>query len=365
MQEAVHGHINFMSFPQSAPGGRNDRAGLTYVAIFLTLYFLLSAICPVHAAQKNVKETIALFPFENLSGDKNALAVVMPAVKVGLEAKGFEVLDEGKLNDFLLRERIRNTGYVTGDLAARLGEELHVKAVLVGSINSFLAGEDPRIGISARLVGSSDGAVLWANHSSASGDDFTTILGLGKVTSIDGLSARVADDLFDSFRTDFAGKQKEATYRVAVMPFQNGSEVKDAGMVATYLFITELFKDKEFMPVEYGDVRRLVVDLRISEKGELDFKKAERMSRSTGIDGIIVGSVDIYREKDGTAPPEAEISARLIDARRGKILWCDSFGLKGDDDTILLDWGKKNTAEEVAREVVSRLAKGMDKARWN
>ena len=84
------------------------------------------------------------------------------------------------LNKFLLKERIRSTGYISKDIAGKLGEELNVKAIMVGSINSFSIGENPRIGFSARLVDSSDGAILWANHAAATGEDFTTILGLGR-----------------------------------------------------------------------------------------------------------------------------------------------------------------------------------------
>jgi TolB-like protein len=384
----MHSHINFMSFSQSAEGvtsgiflqkkerfrtdpgqdrdkSRNDGVRLTKVAVLLILYFLLSAVCMVHAAQKDDKELVALFPFANLSEDRDALAAVMPAVKRRLEASGFQVLDEEKLNNFLLKEKIRNTGYVSRDVAVRLGGELKVKAVLVGSVNSFFTGDDPRIGLSARLVNCSDGSILWAGHSSASGDDFTTILGLGTVTAMDRLSSRVVDQLFDSFRSAPANKEIESTYRIAVMPFQNGSKVKDAGLIATYLFIAGLFRDNKFIPIEYGEVRRLVVDLRVREKGELDFRRTEKISESSGVDGILVGTVDIYKEKDGTAPPEAEISARLIDARRDKILWCDTFRSKGDDDIIVFDWGRINTAENAAYKVVSKLLKEMGKARWN
>lgn len=369
-----------MSFPQSARGGasgillqkkerfrtsRNDRVRLVYVVILLTLCTLLFAVCPVHAEQKDVKEIIAVFPFENFSEDKNAAAIVMPAVKLRLEAKGFEVLDEEKLNNFLLRERIRSTGYVSREIAGGLGEELNVKAVLVGSVNSFFAGDEPRIGLSARLVSCSDGSILWADHASASGDDFTTILGLGRVTAMDKLSSSAVDQLLGSFRTAPPDKEIESTYRIAVMPFQNSSKVKDAGLIATYLFIVELFKSKKFIPVEYGEVRRLVVDLRVREKGELDFRRTEKISESSGVDGILVGTVDVYKEKEGTAPPEAEISARLIDARKDKILWSDSFESRGDSDIVMLDWGRINTAENVAYKVVSKLLKRMDKARWN
>ncbi len=379
------------SFTERFRTDRNDRMRLTYVAEYkskeqrtkskahlknesairhalcaslLTLCSLLFALCPLYAAQTDIKEGIALLPFENFSDDKNALTSVMPLVKRRLEARGFEVLDEEKLNKFLLKKRIRSTGYISKDVAGRLGEELNVKRILLGSINSFFGGDNPRIGLSARLINSSDSAILWAEHSSATGDDFIGILGLGRITSIDRLSSKVVDELLQSFRTTPPNKETESTYRIAVMPFQNSSKAKDAGLIATYLFIVELFKNRKFVPIEYGEVRRLIVDLRVKEKGELDLKKTGTISESSGVDGILVGTVDIYREGDGTAPPEAEISARLIDARRDKILWCESFGSKGDDDIVVLDWGRLNTAENVAYKVVSKLLKGMGKAKW-
>jgi len=360
----IEGKMQTESRERRAKSGNKGAMRYALCAVLPALCTVLLALGSGYAARTDAKERIALFPFENLSEDKNALTSVMPILKLRLEAKGFEVVDEEKLNKFLLRERIRSAGYISRDVARRLGEELDVKTILVGSVNSFFTGDDPRIGLSARLISSSDGTILWANHSSAAGDDFTTILGLGRITAMDKLSSRVIDKLLDSFRTVPTDKEMESTYRIAVMPFQNSSKVKDAGLTATYIFIVELFKDKKFIPIEYGEVRRLVVDLRVREKGELDFKKTERISESSGVDGILVGTVDIYKEKDGTAPPEAGISARLIDARRDKILWCDSFGSKGDDDIVVLDWGRINTAENVAYKVVSKLLKGMGKARW-
>jgi len=307
---------------------------------------------------------IAIFPFENLTEDKNALASIMPVLKVRLEAKGLEVVDENTLNRFLLKERIRSTGYISRDIARKIGEELNVQAVLVGSINSFFPGENPRVGFSARLINSSDGAVLWANHASATGEDFATVLGLGRVRTIDRLTSKVIDKLLKSFSITPPYKEIESTYRIAVMPFQNKSKIKDMGMIATYMFIVELFKNKGFVTVEYGEVRRLVVDLRVRGKGELDLRNTEAISKSLGVDGIIVGTVELYREEEGNLPPEAVISARLIDARKNRILWYNSHQLNGDDGIIILDFGKIRSAENVAYKVISRLVKEMGKAKW-
>jgi len=339
-------------------------------SMLVVLYILLIALCSMlyavqgNAAQKGPKETIALFPFENFSEDRNALPMVMSLIRNKLEEKGFEVLDDDSLNKFLLKERIRSTGYISKDIAGKIGEELNVKAIMVGSVNSFTSGENPCVGFSARLVDSSDGAILWAKHVSATGEDFTTILGLGRIKTVEKLTYKVMDKLLGSFSTIPPAKEKESTYRIAVMPFQNKSKMKDVGMIATYMFIDELFKNKKFVPLEYGDVRFLVVNLRIRDKGELDFEKTEAISRTLGVDGIIVGTVEVYKEGEGTAPPEASISARLIDAHKNKILWSDYGQMKGDDDIFMLDWGRIYSAESVSYKAIANLVKRMGKTKW-
>jgi TolB-like protein len=307
---------------------------------------------------------IALFPFENFSEDKNAVTFVMPLLKDRLEAKGFRVLDDDSLNRFLLKERIRSTGYISRDMARKLGEELNVKAVLVGSIDSFYTGGNPKIGFSVRLIDTSDGTIIWANHASATGQDFTGILGLGRVKTIDRLASKVLDKLVDSFGIAPPYKERESTYRIAVMPFRNESKIKDAAKIATYMFIVELFNSKRFEPLSYGDVRNLVVNLRFRGKGEIDYKYMKEISGASGVDGILVGTVELYKEGEGTAPPEAVISARLINARTDRVLWYDSYQYRGDEGIFILDWGRIRSAENVAYKVVSELVKEMDKAKW-
>lgn len=314
--------------------------------------------------QKGSKTKIALFPFENLTDNKDALTSVMPVLRSRLETKGLEVLNEDTLNRFLLKERIRATGYISSDIARKLREELNVDAILVGSINSFSNGENPQVGLSARLVDSSDGIILWADHVSAIGEDFTTILGLGTVRRLDRLIPKAIDKLLASFSTMPPDKEIESTYKIAVMPFQNESKVKDVGQITTYMFIAELFKSRKFVPVEYGDVRRLIVNFRVRDKGELNLKSMDALSGSLGVDGILVGTVELYNEGAGSAAPEAAISARLLDARKDRILWYDSYQLNGDDGIILLDWGKIGSAENVAYKIVSKLVKEMGKTKW-
>jgi TolB-like protein len=313
---------------------------------------------------KDVKAQIALFPFENFSVDANALNDIMPLVKNYLESKGFAVLDEDKMENFLLKERIRSTGYISEEMAGKLGKELHVDAILVGSINTFSRGENPRVGLSARLIRSSDGTILWTNHAAATGDDFTGILGLGTIRSIDKLSHKMTNKLLESFSIIPPYKEKESMYSIAVMPFKNESKIRGAGMIAMYMFIAELNKNKKFEPITYGDVRELIVKLRVRSKGELDFKNIGSIAESSGVDGILIGTVERYSEEQGGVPPEASISARLIEARTGRILWYNGYEYRGDEGISIFDWGRVRSAESVAYEVVSKLVRDLRKVKW-
>jgi TolB-like protein len=312
----------------------------------------------------DLRPKIALFPLENFSEDSKALAYVMPLLREKLRKKGISVIDEDSLDRFLLKGRVRATGYISNDLAKKAGEELNIKAIFVGSINTFEGGKNPQVGFSARLVSSSDGSIIWADHAAATGEDYEGLLGLGRIDTIEDLTDKVMDKLLDSFSMTPPFKEKELTYTIAVMPFRNKSNIKDAGMIATYLFITELFKSERFEPIEFGEVRRLVVTIRVRSKGELDYIKTEAISETSGVDGILVGTVEHYSEETGTAPPKTLISARLLDARNERILWYDGYTYRGDDGISVFDWGRIRSAENVACKVVRKLVKDLRNVEW-
>lgn len=332
--------------------------------VLFALCFLLFAV-QGYAEKNELGERIVIFPFENFSEDKDALTHVMPLIKEEIKKKKLILVDEDEVDKFLLKERIRSTAYISRETAKKLSNELKVNVVLLGSINTFSNVGTPHIGLSARLVRCSDNSIIWADHEAATGEDFITVLGMGRIESMEKLARKVINKLFDSFNLTPRYKEIESSYKIAVMPFYNKTKIRDIGMVITYMFITELFKNERFIPLEFGDVRQLIVDLRIKEKGEISLKNTKSISDLSGVDGIIVGTIDTYREGlSETSPPEVSISARLLDARTNKILWSDFDTYKGDDDIIVLDWRRIRSVENVAYKVVTRLIEKMSEVKW-
>ncbi len=316
--------------------------------------------------KKESNKRVAIFPFENFTDNKDAIKHVLPLLIDKLEEKGFDAVDEDKLNSFLCNERVRSAGYISRELAEKIRKKFNVSIILTGTVISFSTGEVPEFGILARLIDSSDGTILWADYFAATGEDFLAILDLGRLKTIFSLIPKVIDILFASFKVEELYREIMPTHRIAVMPFKNNTNFNNAGILATNMFIVELLKSREFVPIEYGDIRDIIVKLGIRRKGDIDYGNIDAVSKALKVRGILVGVVDNY--SDGVAAsvaPNVGITARLIDSSNNNILWYNSSQLSGEEDIIVLDWGRIRSVHAVAYKAVSSLVKEMSKNKWS
>ena len=119
----------------------------------------------------------------------------------------------------------------------------------------FSGGDNPEFGITARLIDASSARILWADFVSVTGDDFTGILGLGTIRTLDELVSRVLDRLLATFNP--ARYEEESDFKIAVMPFKNVSGSRNAGMIASTFFTIALVKSSRFERDSGGDGRRV------------------------------------------------------------------------------------------------------------
>ena len=77
-----------------------------------------------------------------------------------------------------------------------MGMVLDADAVMVGSVDIFSEGAngDARAGITARLVSTVYGSILWADNIAYTGRDFEGVLGIGTIDSLDKIAALVVKD---------------------------------------------------------------------------------------------------------------------------------------------------------------------------
>ncbi len=117
---------------------------------------------------------------------------MMPIIEQTLKERGSEVVEPDALEPFLFSQRIRATGKLSREQLKALGKEFGVQYALVGSVDLFAdTPGNPQWGVSARLLDTGSGAILWADAAGFTGDDFTGFLSLGTITSPDELAAKL------------------------------------------------------------------------------------------------------------------------------------------------------------------------------
>ena len=172
---------------------------------------------PVMRVDPQIAEVnrIAIFPFENASGEERAGKKMTSVFLAAVHNGGFvEVVEHGDIEKFLIRNRIRSTGMISTPSANRLRDDLGCDAVLVGTVNEFAMTtsgrnkQHPSIGVSMRLISTKDGRILWAISHSRHGADNEGAFGMGRVESLSELSDIVAEDVLRFFRSAVTGKYK-------------------------------------------------------------------------------------------------------------------------------------------------------------
>jgi TolB-like protein len=334
--------------------------------LLIIVVLLLAAELPVTHAQTTTP--IALFPFENVSGSMDGVRLIMPLLEQSLRAKGYQVIGPDQLEPFLSRHRIRNTGMMSRTNLSTLRREFGTDLALLGSVDLYYEStENPQWGISSRIVSTTGGNILWAECAGRTGGDFTTILGLGTITSGKALAEEVIKIMFKTlppqgkpfsashaagtaslglsksksgYRSD--SLDARAKWRVAVAIFENASERKGAGRILTDVFTTALFNRGRFEVLDPGEVNDALIVLGRTPYGGLDFSTLREFGKRTAIDAVFIGTVYRYNEglkREASAAPEIALDITLLDTESGRILWFGSEERSGDDSQVVLDFG--------------------------
>jgi hypothetical protein len=153
---------------------------------------------------------IAFFPLENISG-KNEVPedIVIRIAEDIYKYHGLEIISPSDLKDFLLKNRVRRLGSITEAQAKGLKKAFGADAVIITWVDLYEKGDNPKIGIGIRFIETETATVIWSDYVSLTGEDFSSWLGLGKITSVDPLTSKALKELIDHFPVSFKKIPKE------------------------------------------------------------------------------------------------------------------------------------------------------------
>lgn len=355
-------------------------------ALFLPSMGFAMAGVPRYSEREASGLRVAVYPVENLSGARASLHEIRSAMGKALSEEGIEVLEEGVLEGFMARHRIRYTGGVEERTAEALKKELGVAAVLLTTVEGYSEINPPKIAIHSRWVSTGPPpAILWTEGIGLAGDDAPGLLGLGLIEDPKALTKKATQGLLNSLARHLSGAandQKERsirarfgpriaygsplpdsnrTYRVVVLPFLNRSSRRYAGEILSLHFIREFRRFGPFETIEPGRVRQHLLGRRIILEDGVSLAHADGLLDGLEADLLVHGRVMEYQDfQGGGGSPRVDFSTMIVEREGRQVVWASTSHNTGNDGVLLFDWGKVNTAHALAsrmvRAIVAKIA---------
>ncbi|MFH0924365.1 MAG: hypothetical protein V1872_01820 [bacterium] len=151
--------------------------------------------------------------------------------------------------------------------------------------------------------------------------------------------------------------------KVAVLPFANKTRKIDAGLITTYIFISELHNKTEFEVANLGDVNEVLVDNLIRVKDTIDFKTAKILGEKLGVEAIFIGEVlrfEEHQNEDKETIPELCVCVHLFHIKSGKTLWMSQHEHSGDDYKVIFDIGQEVSSVRLTQNLFSEMLKTLN-----
>ncbi|MFH0924684.1 MAG: CsgG/HfaB family protein [bacterium] len=178
----------------------SDRRVVKYLSFFGWISFIILTIGCSSNIQKvyihpntNFKyiKKVAVMPFANLTNDKfSGDRVRNMFVTELLSTRTIDIVELGELQKVLETEGIRTTDTVSTEIAQKIGNNLGVQAVILGSVDQYemtRTGQNPypEVCISVRMLEVETGTIIWTVTRTETGKNwFNSLVGVGSKTEI-------------------------------------------------------------------------------------------------------------------------------------------------------------------------------------
>jgi TolB-like protein len=365
-----------------------NQAGFRRAIIaLLAIIFLISGCSGTREKVKSdvsLKEKrfrIAVYPLENLSGNPVPLSSIRQMFINELGQLNLDVVGEESFRRFMAKHRVRYTGGLDRTTAKALKDELGADGVFIVSIELFFEEFPPKIALISRLVATGDKATIsWIDGVGLAGDDSPGILDLGMIEDPKVLSEKAVRLLVKSLAS-FLSEGKERTdigkvarryqpkilfrspllesdrkYTIAIIPFFNRSERRNAGEIMVLHFVKQLKRFENFDVIEPGIIRQEFLSLRIIMEDGISLPQAESVFAALDADLVLSGKVMDYRDyKSFWGKAKVDFSSQLIDRRSQMVVWSSMSYNDGEEGVYFFDWGKVNTAHGLTKRMIQSM----------
>jgi TolB-like protein len=156
------------------------------------------------------------------------------------------------------------------------------------------------------------------------------------------------------------------TANVALLPFDNLTEEKNASRQVYDIFLVELLKIEGFSVIDPGEVERVLADERIRYTAELSWEQISSISEKTGASALVQGVILEYgmRQVQGFRVgqvPYVSLMIKMVDTESGKIMWASTYSRNGDDTETVFGFGRITSLNRLTEVMADEIVKSLEK----
>ncbi len=160
------------------------------VILFITMIFRAGIVSA---------QSIAFFPLLDLSEDPNGINNrLTERVRQELLSRGKQLIPADEIMRFLVRNRIRTLGKLSGYQTSLVKKELKADLVLQGTVCQVIDGENPVLSLNFQLSRTSDEQITWARTENLSYSDLTSLLALEDPHNLEDIYAPFFSSFFSA-----------------------------------------------------------------------------------------------------------------------------------------------------------------------
>lgn len=339
----------------------------TVTAMLLAAAAAASAVAPAAATEP---ARVALMPVQDRSGDPEALAALESALRVEL-GRFHPLVEPETIRNAMRTTRLRDPGAGPPAALDALAERVGADWCFLATLHAAGRGHVPQASVSARIVERGRRHLAWAGFESVSGLDAMGALGIGRVERLEELLPVLARRLVEDFAGDPRRRRRAPTARggflrepvtnvgtVAVIPF-DAVEARDPTIAAetvTNLALAVLHR-RGVTIADPAAVEELLRRRGVRSRGGLDALSRGALRAALGPELFLTGTVERYDLEGSPLSPEpvVALSARLLGAADGRILWLDGIEWTGRDTTGPFGLGRVHATGVMAERMITAL----------
>ena len=332
-------------------------------AMMFCLFGLLSVAL---GADKVELPRVAIIQLANHTINLKVQDKIAILLRESLDEMGYDIVHMDSLRAGMRANRLRLVGEIDSAGTDQIVSQTGAEILLTGSVDIYLEQENPEVAISLRAYDCERHRIIWVDCESTTGEDQAGLFGVGRMTDIDKLTARVVETLLERMPTfgDTGKIQKHkpskndaeaiSQGRIAIVQFDNSTEFAQADAVVTNAVMLEAWR-RGYDIVEPGELSRIRTRLASDFQGGISDTALQILRDEFGVAMVVTGSVTSFLPNRGAAiesVPEIEFTMRTIDPAGGEIMSSLSIERDGAANETIFGSGRALAIGEVARQAV-------------